>query len=493
MNQLSATPLVNLLGFAVGIVLYALLLVMTLRNPRRLRTAENRLQYDFLLLATAVLGLLWNAGELALLIVNDFNWRGSLPVLSAIAYTALGFLPAVVVHSASQAAENDVPKINFATIAAYCLSAAAAVLHFYAAFFGGIVPSGTALYILTAGYLTILATLFFFNIQQTVQRKAIWAIALAVFAVSALHLGQPHDGKVFFLLELVGHQAALPLVVAILLQNFRFAFADLFLKRALSLILLTLTTFGLYVFAFVPLSNLHQAHGANDSQPIFILLGLWIATALFYQKLHQLAVWLVDKILLRRINYEKLRAEIAHEIAELETVESILNRVSARLGAALTANETNWEILGDAKPKGTEIIFTNGIATIFVATAESPFYQINLSNFAGARRLLSDEIEMLEDTAILTARRIDAIRITTERFERELREQETVKLAAQAELRALRAQINPHFLFNALTTIGYLINTAPETALETLLKLTRLLRGVLRSNSEFSTLGDEFD
>ncbi len=52
-------------------------------------------------------------------------------------------------------------------------------------------------------------------------------------------------------------------------------------------------------------------------------------------------------------------------------------------------------------------------------------------------------------------------------------------------------QINPHFLFNALTTIGYLIQTAPERALETLLRLTALLRGVLRSDGEFTTLGRE--
>src|SRR5205807_2329248 len=83
------------------------------------------------------------------------------------------------------------------------------------------------------------------------------------------------------------------------------------------------------------------------------------------------------------------------------------------------------------------------------------------------------------------ARRIDAIRITRERYDRALREQEMSTLATEAELRALRAQINPHFLFNALTTIGHLINVAPERALETLMRLTALLRGVLRSDGEF--------
>jgi LytS/YehU family sensor histidine kinase len=56
----------------------------------------------------------------------------------------------------------------------------------------------------------------------------------------------------------------------------------------------------------------------------------------------------------------------------------------------------------------------------------------------------------------------------------------------------LRAQINPHFLFNALTT-KYLIQTAPPRALETLLRLTSLLRGVLRSEGEFTTLGRELE
>jgi LytS/YehU family sensor histidine kinase len=80
-----------------------------------------------------------------------------------------------------------------------------------------------------------------------------------------------------------------------------------------------------------------------------------------------------------------------------------------------------------------------------------------------------------------------------ERYQRDIHEQEIRKLAAEAELRALRAQINPHFLFNALTTIGYLIQTAPERALGTLMRLSGLLRGVLKAGEEFVTLGEELD
>ena len=100
---------------------------------------------------------------------------------------------------------------------------------------------------------------------------------------------------------------------------------------------------------------------------------------------------------------------------------------------------------------------------------------------------------LLDRLALLAGRRIDAVRAMHERYERDLREEEVRKLAAEAELRALRAQINPHFLFNALTTIGYLIQTAPERALSTMMRLSGLLRSVLRSSSQFATLGEELE
>ena len=61
-------------------------------------------------------------------------------------------------------------------------------------------------------------------------------LALALFAVSANHLGHFHDEAGGWLAELLGHHAVLPLAFAILYQEYRFALADLFLKRALTLL-----------------------------------------------------------------------------------------------------------------------------------------------------------------------------------------------------------------------------------------------------------------
>jgi LytS/YehU family sensor histidine kinase len=86
------------------------------------------------------------------------------------------------------------------------------------------------------------------------------------------------------------------------------------------------------------------------------------------------------------------------------------------------------------------------------------------------------------------------VRVANERLARDSREREMQRLAAEAELRALRAQLNPHFLFNALATIAYLIEQAPARALDTLMQLSSVLRAVLRRSArEFSTLADEIE
>jgi sensor histidine kinase YesM len=71
---------------------------------------------------------------------------------------------------------------------------------------------------------------------------------------------------------------------------------------------------------------------------------------------------------------------------------------------------------------------------------------------------------------------------------------EAAKLsAAQANLRALQAQIEPHFLFNTLSNVLSLIDTQPVLAKTMLEKMTHYLRASLTSaRAEKSTIGNEF-
>ena len=482
----NSAALINLLGFTVGIALYALLLLMVVRH----RKSKEQNAPDLLLLLTAALGLLWNTGELTALFWKDFGGSQVSPVLLAVSYSALGFLPSVVVHSAWKNEDSENKNVRWLTFTAYGLSVFAALLHFQSAIFHSIAPSDLALRVLTVGSLALLGGLLIFTFRQKIQNKAVWISALSVFAFSALHLSGQQEEK-SWLIELVAHQSSLPLALAILFQDYRFAFADLFLKRALSLLLLASVAFGSYVFIAVPLLAWHETHDRNDVQAAVLVIALWMATALVYPGLHKFAVWLVDKIILRRANYEQLQIEIVRTIEKKNDIKSVLDEVCEELAFALTTKEANWNELAQNETSLPMINFTPRSAEIFVPTVEMPFYQINLKDFAGGRRLLSDEIKMLEEIAVAAARRIDVLRVSEERYAREMREDKLAKFATEAQLSALRAQINPHFLFNALTTIGYLIQTAPDKAFETLMKLTQLLRGVLRSTKEFCSLGEE--
>jgi two-component system LytT family sensor kinase len=62
---------------------------------------------------------------------------------------------------------------------------------------------------------------------------------------------------------------------------------------------------------------------------------------------------------------------------------------------------------------------------------------------------------------------------------------------ARAEVRALRAQISPHFIYNALTAIASFVRTDPSRARELLLAFAEFTRYSFRSHGDFTTLAEE--
>ncbi len=68
--------------------------------------------------------------------------------------------------------------------------------------------------------------------------------------------------------------------------------------------------------------------------------------------------------------------------------------------------------------------------------------------------------------------------------EKEVDEHVLKNLKSQAELQALQAKINPHFLFNTLNSIASLISIDPDGAEEAVEKLSNLFRSTLRNSVE---------
>jgi hypothetical protein len=187
MNASDLVALVHLVGFATGIALYGMLAVMIWRGASR----GSTIAAGGIPLVAAVLGLIWNAGALVVFGWHDFGLGEVSPWYSALAYIALGFLPAVVVDAATRTPEEAKGPRPLA-ILTYGLSAVGGLLQAMAVVRHDNL-SANGLLLLTVGYVVVI---LFFAISARRRResaRAVTAVALAAFAVSALHLSR-HSG-----------------------------------------------------------------------------------------------------------------------------------------------------------------------------------------------------------------------------------------------------------------------------------------------------------
>jgi two-component system LytT family sensor kinase len=104
-----------------------------------------------------------------------------------------------------------------------------------------------------------------------------------------------------------------------------------------------------------------------------------------------------------------------------------------------------------------------------------------LAAFYGTeRRLRPEDTRVVSEVASLVSAQVE-LSALAEHEER----------LAEAELRALRAQISPHFIYNALAAVANSIHTRPEEARELLTEFAEFTRYAFRGNRSYVTLADE--
>lgn len=498
MSPVTAQTIVHLIGFMTGLMLFLILLSLVMKNQVSWwswSSAEAAPPQSLILIA-AVIGVVWNFGALIVYGARDLG-LGSVPrFFEAAIFSSLGYLPAVVVHFALSSESGLMLRRGARLMIgiAYGLSMVATLLHLRAALIGDEPHSVKGLEILTIGFGALTIGLLVYPRRSSLWKRMIWLVALSFYAVSALHLSRHIGGEDPWFVELIGHHSSLPLVWAMLYRDYRFALADIFLKRVLAVILLLGLVFGLSLLLVVPFVGMRELQNFIPLPAGLALLAIWFTTTLAFPRLRRSMDWLVDAVILQREDYQILKDDLARLLESSEEIPEILNQVCQRLQQSFTASEVEWEIDEDLVAGRSLVVKEGRRTTIFLPTQERPHYRLIIGELSGGRQFLSDDLALLESVALNLVRRLDAVRMIEERYARSLREQEMSKLATEAELRALRAQLNPHFLFNALTTIGYLIQSEPKRAVETLLKLTGVLRAVLRApTAELVTLGDEIE
>jgi two-component system LytT family sensor kinase len=93
-----------------------------------------------------------------------------------------------------------------------------------------------------------------------------------------------------------------------------------------------------------------------------------------------------------------------------------------------------------------------------------------------------EELRVVQEAASLVSAQVE-LSVVAEQEER----------LAQAELRALRAQISPHFIYNALAAVAGDIHDRPDEARELLTDFAEFTRYLFRDGRSYVTLGEELD
>jgi len=131
--------------------------------------------------------------------------------------------------------------------------------------------------------------------------------------------------------------------------------------------------------------------------------------------------------------------------------------------ATLVCDHPNCEVRGIVV---VPLEIEGTIVGTLAAVAEHPPGPVLLRATAEVARYISSQLELAE---------LDESRARLQR----------------AEVRALRAQISPHFIYNALTTISMFIRTDPVRARELLIDFADFTRYSFRTAGEYTTLKDE--
>ncbi len=262
----------------------------------------------------------------------------------------------------------------------------------------------------------------------------------------------------------------------------RFTFFDIFVKRG-TFSFLVFTLLVAYFFFVRHLS--HNGSSSHLMPWILALTLLPVALSLpwMYRKLES---WLDRVWLGRRFDPAEAVQYFLTGVQSATTEHQLVHYAENQLSDIFRA-KTNIA-LGDSPPATEHIleipIRTNGDAVGFIYLGErlegTPYF--------------SKDVNLLNSLANVFSNMLENVRLQHKKREHDKRERELEIHASRSELKALRAQVNPHFLFNALNAIAGLIHKHPGRAEQTVEQLSEVFRYTLKgSEKEWARLEDEID
>jgi len=256
--------------------------------------------------------------------------------------------------------------------------------------------------------------------------------------------------------------------IAVAYRQYHFTFMDTFIRHATpGVLLVTVLVAGV-------------AAGLKWGHPN--MLPLWfviLSISLMYIK-EPFARWIERTVMGFDESIESQENRIGLEIRSLIRREQFGVWVSEGLSMEMKANWAQF----DSAPRSDAV-------SLFEVPGSEPMW-LSLGPRMDGRAYMSRQLRLGQTTALQLAAQYE--RVIREEFERQqlISHHELRELTSRAQIRALQAQIRPHFLFNTLNVLSNLIHTDPRKAEDLTEELASVFRYTLdATRTEWVSLEDE--
>lgn len=508
-NPNTAYLAASLLGFSAGTTISLLLLVLTMRAARLPGSRVANLLFP-------VCSLVWNLGGLshaaAITSGAPDQCRLSLTFL-ACQFSAAGAWPITLFALWRPLATQAWQRRGFQALQTLAtLTCAGITIPLWLAVFGK-VDSGTLLVVKesTAYNGTILLVLgiavFRERLVSRSMRVPSLAILVGVFGATLADLIQqllPFDPVICSVLRVVSEQLTLFIILGAFFLFARFRFSDVFIRYSLRVMLATAAAMTFLILdRALSLFRLRVHAEYAGAVRIFVETVAAVGMLLLFAFLDRhMSAW-TERWIFHAPDYYALTRDVSETMEGLRDDESLaraaegasqraLDLKMVRLLALDSLPRSKWK---DALSSG-ELVELDGRDLLLVQagfdevellvpvrTEGHVRHAIAVAPGNGRRGLVTHEVSFLRTVAAQLGNRLDTLRMEERRVEAKSREAVLQQQVTEAELRALRAQIHPHFLFNSLNSIANLVVTNPAKAEIMTVRLARVFRHVLANSA----------
>ncbi len=514
--QLDDPGLINTVGHSLGLLLFGFTILLLVRDWRSNGVRQTRLS-----IVAATLALLWNAGSLVALGSGREHF---IAVVMTFSFSVLSLLPAVLLQVALKGRHRALVALGYAVS---FLAVGLLIGEFRTPDRG---LHQAALIAIAAGFGVL--TLAGFVIERGISFHSLLGkrslhptsdlltpACLLLFTTSFLHFGYGHTESPWTV-EIAWHHIGIPVALIVLLQDYRFLLLDTFVRFVANAVLAMAYIATLVVWDRK--TQYVETLGADAFKSGLLVVGVCLSLVLFAYLRNLTQTW-VSRVIFRREPFDQTVNRMMAAASLAESEQELLERAAGEIARHVGTNA--FSILPDppgrpsegptilrldassrqeatfrletprpqdlaagelwanhSRPNGrtaTEpLVWAEAQMPLRFSDAETQY--VVLGARGGGRRYLSEDLEEM--------RRLGSVVI--EQIER-FRANELRRLVSQAELRALQAQINPHFLFNAFNTLYGIIDRSSTNARRMVLNLSDIFRYFLQGERGFIPLGEE--